>query len=133
VHTNKPRIAADDFFQGLYTTALADGELITSVRFPKPSKSAYVKFVNPASRFAMVGVFVAQTAGGVRVAVTGAGQNGVFRATALEKALGASFTAAAAKGVAISADGLSTDLHATAAYRAALIPVLTARAVEAAE
>ncbi len=133
VVTNKRRIAADDFFKGLYATALADGELITSVRFPKPQKAAYVKFVNPASRFAMVGIFLAQTASGVRVAVTGAGQDGVFRVSALEKALGASFTPAAAKAVAINATGLSTDLHATAAYRAALIPVLTAKAVAAAK
>jgi carbon-monoxide dehydrogenase medium subunit len=127
--TNTRRIAAADFFQGMYETALGEGELITEVRFPIPAKAAYVKFANPASRFALVGVFVAQTAGGARVAVTGAASS-VFRAESVEAALNASFTAAAAKSATVSADGLNTDLHATAAYRAHLIPVLAARAVE---
>lgn len=128
VHTTKRKIAADDFFQGMFTTALEDGELITAISFPIPKKAAYLKFNQPASRFALIGVFVAQTDGGVRVAVTGAG-NGVFRHAGLEVALNASFTAQSAAGVKISADDCSADLHASAAYRANLISVLTQRAV----
>lgn len=131
VHTNKRKIAADDFFRGLYETALSDGELITSVSFPIPTKAAYMKFVQPASRFALVGVFVAQTAGGVRVAVTGAASC-VFRCKPLEDALAKSFTADAAKAVKVSAAGLNSDLHGSAEYRAHLIPVMAARAVSAA-
>jgi carbon-monoxide dehydrogenase medium subunit len=131
VHTNKRKIAADDFFKGLYETALADGELITSVSFPVPKKAAYMKFIQPASRFALVGVFVAQTAGGVRVAVTGAGPC-VFRAKPLEDALAKSFTPDAARGVAISPAGLNTDLHGSAEYRAHLVTVMAARAVASA-
>jgi len=131
VHTNKRKIAADDFFKGLYETALGDGEIITSVGFPIPKKAAYVKFIQPASRFALVGVFVAQTAGGVRVAVTGAASC-VFRCKPLEDALTKSFTADAAKAVQVSASGLNTDLHGSAEYRAHLIPVMAARAVAAA-
>lgn len=131
VVTHKRRIAADEFFKGMYETALEEGELITSVRFPSVTKAAYIKFVNPASRFALVGVFVAQTAGGVRVGVTGAA-GCVFRVKELEAALSKSFTADAAKAVKLSADGLNGDLHATPEYRAHLIPVLAARAVEAA-
>ncbi len=130
VHTNRRTIAADDFFKGLYETALGDGELITQVSFPVPTKAAYVKFAQPASRFALVGVFVAQTGGGVRVAVTGAGPS-VFRAKALEDALARTFTADAAKAVRIPATGLNSDLHGSADYRAHLIPVLAARAVAA--
>jgi carbon-monoxide dehydrogenase medium subunit len=128
VHTNKRRIAADDFFKGLYETALADGEIITSVSFPVPKKAGYVKFIQPASRFALVGVFVAQTAGGVRVAVTGAASC-VFRCQPLEEALGRSFTADAAKAVTVSPAGLNSDLHGSAEYRAHLIPLMAARAV----
>ncbi len=131
VHTNKRKIAADDFFKGLYETALADGEIVTSVSFPVPKKAAYMKFIQPASRFALVGVFVAQTAGGVRVAVTGAASC-VFRSKPLEDALAKSFTADAAKAVQVSAAGLNSDLHGSAEYRAHLIPVLAARAVAAA-
>lgn len=131
VHTNKRKIAADDFFKGLYETALADGEIITSVSFPVPKKAAYMKFIQPASRFALVGVFVAQTAGGVRVAVTGAASC-VFRSKPLEDALTKSFTADAAKAVQVSAAGLNSDLHGSAEYRAHLIPVMAARAVAAA-
>jgi carbon-monoxide dehydrogenase medium subunit len=131
VHTNKRKIAADDFFKGLYETALAEGELITSVSFPIPKKAAYVKFIQPASRFALVGVFVAQTAGGVRVAVTGAGPS-VFRAKPLEDVLAKSFTADAAKGVSMSPAGLNADMHGSAEYRAHLISVIAARAVSAA-
>jgi len=130
--TNKREIAAEAFFKGLFETALEPGEIITKVRFPIPQKAAYEKFRNPASRFALVGVFVAKTAGGVRVAVTGAGTGGVFRATPVEAALAANFTADALKGVSVPAEGLNTDLHADAAYRAHLIVVLAKRAVAAA-
>ncbi|MGE0349986.1 FAD binding domain-containing protein [Hydrogenophaga sp.] len=128
VVTDRREIAADDFFQGLYTTALEPGELITAIRFPIPAKAAYAKFRQPASRFALVGVFVAQTAGGVRVAITGTG-NGVFRHKGLEAALGKSFTPDAVKGVAIDASEISGDLHASAAYRAHLVTVQTQAAV----
>jgi len=131
VNTNKRKIAADDFFKGMYETALADGELITSVSFPIPKKAAYAKFPQPASRFALVGVFVAQTAGGVRVAVTGAAPS-VHRSKAMEQALTKSFSADAAKGVKIDAAGLNGDLHGSPAYRAHLVSVLAARAVTAA-
>ena len=131
VNTNKRKIAADDFFKGMYETALADGELITSVSFPIPKKAAYVKFPQPASRFALVGVFVAQTPGGVRVAVTGAAPS-VHRSKAMEEALTKSFTADAAKAVKINAAGLNGDLHGSPAYRAHLVSVLAARAVTAA-
>jgi aerobic carbon-monoxide dehydrogenase medium subunit len=128
VHTNTRKIAADEFFQGMFATALADGEVITAVSFPIPKRAAYIKFKQPASRFALIGVFVAQTDGGVRVAITGGG-NGVFRHKGLEDALNKNFTAESAATVKISADDLSSDLHASAAYRANLIGVLTARAV----
>ena len=131
VNTNKRKIGADDFFKGMYETALADGELITSVSFPIPKKAAYVKFPQPASRFALVGVFVAQTAGGVRVAVTGAAPS-VHRAKAMEQALTKSFSADAAKAVKIDAAGLNGDLHGSPAYRAHLVSVLASRAVTAA-
>jgi aerobic carbon-monoxide dehydrogenase medium subunit len=131
VQTNKRKIAADDFFKGMYETALAADEIITAVSFPIPKKAAYVKFPNPASRFALTGVFVAQTASGVRVAVTGAASS-VFRAKPLEDALAKSFTVEAARGVKIDAKGLSGDLHGSPDYRAHLIPVLAARAVAAA-
>ena len=131
VNTSKRKIAADDFFKGLYETALAEDEIITSVSFPLAKKSAYVKFPQPASRFALVGVFVAQTSSGVRVAVTGAGPS-VFRAKAMEDALARSFTADAAKAVRIDAAGLNNDIHGSAAYRAHLVPVLASRAVTAA-
>lgn len=128
VQTTKRKIAADDFFQGMFTTALADGELITAISFPTPKKAAYMKFRQPASRFALIGVFVAQTDSGVRVAVTGGG-NGVFRHKGLEEALSKSFTPQAAAGVKIDAGDLSGDLHASAAYRANLISVMAQRAV----
>jgi aerobic carbon-monoxide dehydrogenase medium subunit len=130
--TNKRRVAAQDFFTGLFETALEPGELITQARFPIPQKAAYMKFANPASRYALVGVFVARTAGGVRVAVTGAGANGVFRASALEAALNANFSPAALDGVSVPASGLNSDLHADADYRAHLIGVMAKRAVAAA-
>jgi aerobic carbon-monoxide dehydrogenase medium subunit len=132
VQTNKRKIGADDFFKGMYETALAADEIITAVSFPIPKKAGYAKFPNPASRFALVGVFVAQAAdGSVRVAVTGAAPS-VFRATALETLLTKSFDAAAAKAVKVDAKGLNTDLHGSAAYRAHLISVMASRAVSAA-
>src|SRR5450631_4517903 len=131
VQTNKRKIAADDFFKGMYETALAADEIITAVSFPIPKKAAYAKFPNPASRFALVGVFVAQAGGGVRVAVTGAAAH-VHRATAIENALAKSFTPDAAKAVRIPPDNLNTDLHGSAEYRAHLVSVLASRAVTAA-
>jgi carbon-monoxide dehydrogenase medium subunit len=131
VHTNKRKIVADDFFKGMYETALGPDEIITAVSFPVPKKAAYMKFPQPASRFALVGVFVAQTAGGVRVAVTGAASH-VHRATALEAALAKSFTADAAKAVKIPAANLNSDLHGSPEYRAHLVTVMAARAVAAA-
>ena len=129
VNTNKRKIAADEFFKGLFETALAPGELITSVTFPVPKKAAYMKFRNPASRFAIVGVFVAQTAAGVRVAVTGAGARGVFRVKAMEDALAKNWSAEALKSIAVSAGDLLSDLHASAEYRAHLVTVMAQRAV----
>ena len=126
--TDRRRIAADDFFLGMYETALAPDELVVAVEFPVPERAAYEKFKNPASHFALTGVFVAKFADGTRVAVTGAAPS-VFRASALEQALTANFTPAAARAVTLAADDLNTDLHASAAYRAHLIPVLAARAV----
>jgi len=131
IHTNTRKIKADDYFLGMYSTALEPDEVITAVSFPIPNKSAYAKFKQPASRYALVGVFVAQTDQGVRVAITGAGQ-GVFRHEGLEKALQSSFTAAAVDGIKIDASELSADLHASAAYRASLITTQTQRAVDAA-
>ena len=128
IHTTQRQIKADDFFQGLFTTALKDGELITAVSFPVARRAAYMKFRQPASRFALIGVFVAQTAQDVRVAVTGGG-HGVFRHKGLEDALTRSFTAQAAAGVKVEAAQLSSDMHADAAYRANLIGVMTQRAV----
>ncbi|EGI76113.1 FAD binding domain-containing protein [Hylemonella gracilis] len=128
VQTTKRQIAADAFFQGLFATALDEGEIITGIRFPIPKRAAYMKFKQPASRFALIGVFVAQTDAGVRVAVTGGG-NGVFRHAGLEAALGKSFTPEVAAKVAIDAAELSGDLHGSADYRAHLIGVLAQRAV----
>lgn len=128
VHTHARSIAADDFFQGLFTTALDEGEIITSVSFPIPKKAAYMKFPQPASLFALIGVFVAQTDGGARVAVTGGG-SGVFRHGAMEQALSASFTPEATAAVTTDAGELSSDLHGSAKYRAHLVGVMTQRAV----
>jgi carbon-monoxide dehydrogenase medium subunit len=128
VQTTQRKIAAKDFFQGLFTTALNEGELVTAISYPIAKRAAYMKFRQPASRFALIGVFVAQTDQGVRVVVTGGG-NGVFRHQGLEQALSRSFTPEAAAGVKIEADGLSSDLHASAAYRANLIGVMAQRAV----
>jgi carbon-monoxide dehydrogenase medium subunit len=131
IRTNQRTIAGDSFFTGLYETALKPGELIVSVSFPSVAKAAYIKYKQPASRFALVGVFVAQTTGGVRVAVTGAAGS-VFRVKSIEDALAKSFTPEAAKVVKLSADGLNSDLHGSAAYRAAMISVMASRAVAAA-
>jgi carbon-monoxide dehydrogenase medium subunit len=130
--TNKRKITADEFFQGIFTTALEEGEIITKVSFPVPSKAAYAKFRNPASRYALVGVFVAKRASEVRVAVTGAGSNGVFRVPEMEQALSQRFAAKSLDGIAVSADGMNSDIHADAAYRAHLVGVMARRAVQAA-
>jgi aerobic carbon-monoxide dehydrogenase medium subunit len=131
VHTNKRQIAGDDFFTGMFETALAEDELVTSVSFPKPEKASYAKFRNPASRYAIVGVMVVRTGGGVRVAVTGAAPC-VFRASDMESALAGNFAAAALDGVTVKPDGLNSDIHASAEYRAHLVKVMAKRAVAAA-
>lgn len=132
VVTNSREIAGAEFFDGMFATVLAPDEIITAFRITAPKRAAYAKFPNPASRYAMAGVFVADTAAGVRVAVTGAGADGVYRHTALEAALSADFSPAAVDTVAISADGLLSDIHGDAAYRANLIKVMAKRAVAAA-
>ena len=133
IKTNTREIKGDDFFQGLFSTALEDNEIITSVSFPIPAKAGYAKMRHPASRFALTGVFVAQTKSGeVRVAATGASQSGVMRVPAIEAALKANWSAGALDGVKISADGLMSDIHGSAEYRANLIKVMAQRAVEAA-
>lgn len=128
IRTNRRALPADGFFKGLFETALTPGEIVTAVEFPIPSRAAYVKFHQPASRFALVGVFVAQTSAGVRVAVTGAGPC-AFRVRALEDALNRRFAPQSCEGVSISAESLNSDIHASAEYRAHLIPVLARRAV----
>lgn len=130
VHTDSRKITADDFFKGLFETALREGEVITAVSFPKPEKACYMKFPNPASRYAMVGVMVARTGGGVRVAATGAGPS-VFRVPEMEKALAANFSPDAIKDIRVKADGLNSDIHGSAAYRAHLVTVMARRAVAA--
>lgn len=127
--TNSREIAADDFFTDMFETALAEDEIITAIRFPIPQKAGYEKFPNPASRYAMAGVFAAETAGGARVAVTGAGASGVFRHAAAEAALSGGFTADALAGMSTDADNMLTDIHASAAYRANLVNVMAKRAV----
>ena len=131
VVTNNREISADDFFQGLFETALDVGEVITAVRFPNPEKAAYMKFPQPASRFSLVGAFVAKTSGGVRVAVTGAGQDGVFRMTEMEQSLNVNFSADAIANIAVSDANLNSDIHGSAEYRAHLIGVMAKRAVTA--
>ncbi|WP_415403216.1 FAD binding domain-containing protein [Tateyamaria sp. SN3-11] len=130
--TNSREIAADDYFQGMFTTALNEGEIITEVRFPVPEKANYQKFVQPASRFALVGVYVAKYADGVRVAITGASNDGVFRWAEAEAALSANFSPDAIDGLSLSGDDMISDLHGTGAYRAHLCGVMTKRAVAAA-
>lgn len=133
IKTNKREIKGDDFFQGLFSTALEEDEIITSVSFPIPAKAGYAKMRHPASRFALTGVFVAQTkSGDVRVAATGASQSGVMRVPAIEAALKANWSAGALGSVKISADGLMGDIHGSAEYRANLIKVMAQRAVDAA-
>lgn len=128
VVTNAREIAADDYFQGMFDTALEEGEIITEVRFPIPEVSNYQKFVQPASRFALVGVFVAKFAEGVRVAVTGASNDGVFRWSEAEAALSSNFSAAALDGLTLSGANMISDLHGTGDYRAHLVNVMTKRA-----
>jgi carbon-monoxide dehydrogenase medium subunit len=132
VITSKRQIAADAFFNGLFTTALGEDEIITAVSFPLGAKLGYAKFANPASRYALVGVAVAQRGSEVRVAVTGAGSDGVFRVPAMEAALAKSFAPDAIAGVKADASGLMSDIHADAAYRANLVSVMAKRAVQAA-
>ncbi len=131
--TNAREIAADDYFQGMFTTALEEGEIITEVRFPVPQAAHYEKFVQPASRFALTGVFVARFADGVRVAVTGASEEGVFRWTDAEAALSETFAPEAIDGLNVAAEGMIGDLHGTPDYRAHLVKVITKRAVKAAQ
>lgn len=128
VHTNKREIAGDDFFTGMFETALEEGEIVTKVVFPIPEKASYMKFPNPASRYAVVGVFVSQGSQGTRVAVTGAGPC-VFRATEMESALGGNFAADAVADIKMSDADLNSDIHASAEYRAHLITVMAKRAV----
>jgi carbon-monoxide dehydrogenase medium subunit len=130
--TNKRRIPADEFFKGLFETALEPDEIITKVQFPKPNKAAYVKFRNPASRYALVGVFVSKRGSDIRVAVTGAGGNGVFRVASFEEALKKRFGVKSLEGMTIPADGMGGDIHGSAEYRAHLVGVLARRAVAAA-
>jgi carbon-monoxide dehydrogenase medium subunit len=132
VITNKRRIAADEFFKGLFETALEADEIIVRIQFPKPNKAAYIKFHNPASRFALVGVFASKRGSDIRVAVTGAGANGVFRVTSFEEALKKRFGAKSLEGMTIPADGMASDIHGSAEYRAHLVGVLARRAVAAA-
>ena len=132
ITTNKRKIAADLFFTGLFETALEEGEIVTKVSFPIPSKAAYAKFRNPASRYALVGVFVAKRASDIRVAVTGAGSNGVFRVPEMEQALSGNFAPEAIDGIAVAMDEMNSDIHADAAYRAHLVGVMARRAVQAA-
>ncbi|MGR3372785.1 FAD binding domain-containing protein [Pseudooceanicola nanhaiensis] len=132
VVTDRREIAAEDYFQGLFTTALDEGEIITAVRFPVPDAAHYAKFAQPASRFPLVGVFVARFGSEARVAVTGAGEDGVFRWSAAEEALSRDFSEAALSELTLSPEGLMSDLHGSAAYRAHLVKVMTGRAVAAA-
>lgn len=132
IATNKREIAADKFFKGLFETALKDGEIVTAVSFTAPAKAGYEKFRNPASRYAIVGVFVAKDKDGIRVAVTGAGDDGVFRSKEMEAALAKAFDAASLDGVKVPAGNLMTDMHASADYRANLVKVMAKRAVAAA-
>lgn len=131
VKTNQREIAADDFFVDLFETALQDGEIVTAVSFPVPRKAGYAKFANPASRYAIVGVMVTKSGDEIRVAVTGAGPC-VFRVPEMEQALSSRFSPSALDGITVAADGLNSDIHATAVYRANLVTVMAKRAVEAA-
>ena len=130
IHTDQRTIAADDFFEGMFTTALDEGELITGVSFPVPEAAGYMHFPNPASRYPIVGVFVAKTADGARVAVTGAGAC-VYRVPEMEEALNANWSPDAVAGIKVSADDLNEDIHASAEYRAHLVTVMAKRALAA--
>lgn len=130
--TDRREIHADDFFKGLFETALDEGEIITGVSFPIPDKAGYAKFRHPASRYPLVGVFVAKRSDEIRVAVVGAGENGVFRWSDAEEALGRGFSTASLEGLAASPEGLNGDIHADAVYRAHLMGVMARRAVTAA-
>ena len=130
VVTNERSISAEDFFVGMFETALYENEIITEVKFKIPEKASYIKFPNPASRYAMVGVFVAKKASGVTVAVTGAGENGVFRCGEIENALNSNFSSGSLENIDISPDGLNSDIHASAAYRANLIKEMAKRALQ---
>ncbi len=133
IHTDKRAIPAADFFTGLFSTALEEGEIVTKVTFPIPAKAAYQKFRNPASRYAMAGVFVAQMKdGAIRVGVTGAGSSGVFRADGIEQALTKAWSPASVDEVTIDESGMLSDIHGSAAYRANLVKVMAKRAVAAA-
>ena len=132
IETSKREITADDFFKALFTTALEADEIITAIRFPVPERAAYVKFKNPASRYAIVGALVSKGSKGVRVAITGAGDSGVYRVPAMEAALAKSFDAKAIEGITVPAANLMSDIHASAEYRAHLITVMARRAVAAA-
>jgi carbon-monoxide dehydrogenase medium subunit len=133
VVTNTREVAAEDFFTGLFETALGEGEIVTAIRFDAPQAAGYQKFRHPASRYAMAGVFVAKRGDGVKVAVTGAGDTGVFRSPEMEAALASNFDASALDGVTLSADGMMSDIHASADYRAHLVVVMARRAVTAAK
>ncbi|WP_137129440.1 xanthine dehydrogenase family protein subunit M [Rhizobium sp. FY34] len=128
--TDRREIPADEFFQGMFETALQDTEILTAIRFEAPDKAGYAKFANPASRYALTGVFVAKTASGVRVAVTGAGSGGVFRVPEMEAALGASYLPESVAGISVDPGLLMEDMHATAEYRANLVRVMAKRAVQ---
>ena len=130
ITTNERSIAADKFFVGMFETALNEAEVITEVKFQIPEKASYIKFPNPASRYAMVGVFIAKKASGVAVAVTGAGENGVFRCSEIENALNSNFSTESLENIDISPDGLNSDIHASAAYRANLIKEMAKRALQ---
>jgi aerobic carbon-monoxide dehydrogenase medium subunit len=132
IHTDKRTIPADKFFKGMFETSLKEGEIVTAVEFTAPAKAGYAKFPNPASRYAMTGVFVAKDKEGVRVAVTGAGEGGVFRHKGLEAAFDKKFDASSVEGVKIESKGLMSDMHGSSEYRAALIRAMAKRAVAAA-
>ena len=129
IHTGTRAIAADDFFTGMFSTALEPDEIITKVSFPLAKKAAYQKFKHPASGFALVGVFVSKRGSDIRVAVTGAGSNGVFRVKSFEEALKKRFSPKSIEGMSVPADGMNTDIHASAEYRAHLVGVLARRAL----
>jgi carbon-monoxide dehydrogenase medium subunit len=129
IQTDRRKISADDFFQGMFATALDAGEIVTAIHIPVPEKAGYAKMKNPASRYSMAGVFVAKGSAGVRVAVNGAGANGTFRATAMEAALAANWSADAVAGIKLDAGMMNGDIHASAEYRAHLVTVMAKRAV----